>query len=163
MALRRLGGVALDSNGRAISGAAITVFAQNTTTASAIFSDEAGATTKANPFTADTAGRWDFYIDTGVFDIKIVGGGVTYTLEDVTVQNLLIHGPRHSKGGADEIIHANLAGLTANDHVHYLLIDPADGWEGAFMQRFAEMEAMIAELYYLALDNIVTQKQGGVG
>lgn len=163
MALRRLGGVALDSNGRAISGAAITVFAQNTTTASAIFSDEAGATTKANPFTADTAGRWDFYIDTGVFDIKIVGGGVTYTLEDVTVQNLLTHASRHSKGGADEITHANLAGLTANDHVHYLLIDPETGWEGAFMQRIAEMEAMIAELYFIVHGDTMLNKQGGVG
>lgn len=65
--------------------ATITVYAAGTVTASTIYSDTAG-TAKANPFTTDSVGRFSFYADPGLYDIKVSGSGLTtYTVEDVQI------------------------------------------------------------------------------
>lgn len=65
--------------------ATITVYAAGTVTASTIYSDISG-TAQANPFATDAVGRFTFYADPGLYDIKVSGAGITtYTLEDVQI------------------------------------------------------------------------------
>jgi hypothetical protein len=56
----------------------VTVFDVGTSNLSTIASDS-GGTPKANPFTASTAGRWDFWAVQGQYDIQFSGGGITST------------------------------------------------------------------------------------
>lgn len=66
---------------RSFPSATITVFESGTSTLATIFSTEAGAA-KSNPFLADSNGHWDFWADSGRYDIQYSGGGLTspYTL-----------------------------------------------------------------------------------
>lgn len=78
---------ALDSEGRPISGVSVTVREPDTTTAIAetIYAedDSAGNTTKANPFTADSDGRVEVWLD----NPKIVDLLVTKTgYDDITLR-----------------------------------------------------------------------------
>lgn len=63
-----------DQNGRAISGATVTVYNAGTTTLATIYSDN-GATTKANPFTTGVDGLYDFYAANGVYDLVFAKPG----------------------------------------------------------------------------------------
>jgi len=65
--------------------ATITVYDVNTVNLSTIYSDPAGMA-KANPFTTDSYGRFNFYADQGKYDIQVSGSGITtYKLEDVPI------------------------------------------------------------------------------
>lgn len=57
-----------DQNGRAISGATVTVYRAGTSTLAALYSDN-GVTAKANPFTTPSDGIYDFYAANGIYDL----------------------------------------------------------------------------------------------
>lgn len=57
-----------DQNGRAISGATVTVYVSGTSTLAPIFSDN-GTTVKSNPFTTGITGLINFYAANGAYDI----------------------------------------------------------------------------------------------
>ena len=67
----------------------VTVYATGTTNLSTIFSDAAGSA-KSNPFTADATGGWAFYADSGYYDVKLSGTGITtpFTIADIQVVGL---------------------------------------------------------------------------
>jgi len=69
---------------RSYPSCTVTVYVPGTTTPATIYSDPTG-TSKANPFTADTSGRWFFYANNGSYDIRLSGGGIPtpFTLGDV--------------------------------------------------------------------------------
>ena len=163
MALKRLNGIAFDSNGNAASGATVSVYTAGTTADADIFSDDAGATAKSNPITSDAAGRFWFYTDSATLDIKVTAGGNSYTLEDVSVENLLTHASRHQSGGADELDHGTLGGLGDSDHPHYLVIDPTvetQLFESPIYQRLAEMDALITELFEMVMGDTIAEPPG---
>ena len=157
-------GVALDSNGNALASPSVTVYTAGTTTAVSIYSDRAGATAKANPFTGDAAGRWAFYVATGRYDLVFVAGTNTYTLEDVEVQDLLTHASRHYTGAADPIdpdqltittalsqIVAASSGLkTAIQALESYLVDP----DGDHFWWKENIEAALKDLYELAEEGV---------
>jgi len=62
--------VGIDSQGNAVTTTRVSVYARGTTTLSTIYTTEAGATPKSNPFNA-TTGFIDFWVDPGEYDIQI--------------------------------------------------------------------------------------------
>jgi hypothetical protein len=60
---------------RSYPSCTITVYQTGTTTLASIASDSSG-TPKSNPFTADTDGYWSWYAQSGVYDVKMSGGGL---------------------------------------------------------------------------------------
>jgi hypothetical protein len=80
----------------------INVFLPGTTTNVTIYSDE-GVTSKANPFSGDAFGRYDFYVANGDYDIRVEGAGVSaYTLGDVSIFDARTH--VHGVGGVTAIV-----------------------------------------------------------
>ena len=89
--MRKFNGVARKSDGAIAPNATITVYEAGTSnvvgtdTNYSLYSDE-GTTTKSNPFTADSQGRFSFYVQEGDYDIQISGTGITtYKLQDVSI------------------------------------------------------------------------------
>lgn len=70
--------IVLNSQGKPVPGAIVTVFLAGTMTPASLFSDFAG-TILSNPTTADVLGNYNFYIAPGVYDIQISGIGITTT------------------------------------------------------------------------------------
>jgi len=65
--------------------ASITVYSAGTTTKVTIYSDADGSA-QSNPVSTDSYGRFVFYADPGLYDIRVSGTEFTaYTLEDVTI------------------------------------------------------------------------------
>lgn len=81
--------VVKDEQGRPIAAASIAVYQPGTTTAitETIYDDATGAGTLSNPLTADSAGRFQFYlVQPKRVDLYVSKTGyTTYTLEDVDV------------------------------------------------------------------------------
>jgi hypothetical protein len=75
-ALDHFSHVAQDQNGRAVSGATVTVYQAGTTTLAALYADN-GVTLKANPFTTAIDGVYDFYAASARYDITIRKTGYT--------------------------------------------------------------------------------------
>ncbi len=69
---------------RSFKSCTVTVYDAGTVDVATIYSDNS-ATPKANPFTAASTGQWFFYADSGRFDIRFSGGGISvpFTLGDV--------------------------------------------------------------------------------
>ena len=91
MRYKKFNGVARKGDGSIASGATITVYEAGTSnvvgidTNYKIYSDE-GTTELSNPFTADSTGKFGFYVQPGDYDIQISGTGVsTYKLQDVSI------------------------------------------------------------------------------
>lgn len=63
-----------DQNGRAISGATVTVYNAGTGTLATIYSDN-GTTVKANPFTTGVDGIYDFYAANGRYSVTFAKAG----------------------------------------------------------------------------------------
>lgn len=90
------------STNQVIPTPTITVYLPGTTTTVTIYSDE-GTTPKANPFSGDAFGRYDFYVANGDYDIKVEGAGVSaYTLADVSIFDVRTH--YHGVGGVAAIV-----------------------------------------------------------
>ncbi len=53
----------------------VTVYLTGTLTLATLFSDNS-STPLANPFTADSSGRWGFFADDGSYDVRFAGGGL---------------------------------------------------------------------------------------
>lgn len=61
---------------RSYPGCTVTVYLTGTLTLATIYSDNLG-TPKANPFTASGSnGAWFYYVNDGVYDVKMNGGGI---------------------------------------------------------------------------------------
>lgn len=67
-AMEHLSQALQDQNGRAISGATVTVYQSGTATLATLYSDN-GVTVKPNPFTTGIDGIYDFYAADGVYDL----------------------------------------------------------------------------------------------
>lgn len=67
--------------------ATVTVYLTGTLTTATLYSDPSG-TAKSNPFTASSNAYWSFYIDSGTYDIRFSGGGITtpFTWSGVTTE-----------------------------------------------------------------------------
>jgi len=79
------------------------------------------------------------------------------------VENLLLHASRHQKGGADLLDHGTLAGLSDNDHPQYLVVDPTvetQLFESPILQRMAEMDALITELFEMVMGDTIAEPPG---
>lgn len=67
--------------------ASVQVFIQNTLNAATIYSDD-GITTKTNPLTTDAAGKFDFYVANGRYDLTFSGVGLsTFTQKNVDIHD----------------------------------------------------------------------------
>lgn len=67
----------------------ITVYRAGTLTLATIYTDSSG-TSKANPFTADSSGYYEFYADNGRYDIKFSGTGIItpFTKADIVIADI---------------------------------------------------------------------------
>lgn len=93
-ALDHYSNVAQDQNGRAVSGATITVYQAGTTLLATLYADN-GTTLKANPFTTAIDGMYDFYAADGRYDITIRKTGYTSIYWDpVKMQGLGLFDPQ---------------------------------------------------------------------
>ena len=75
--MQRYQGVALDTTGNIVASATIEVLLQGTATQATIFADNS-YTAKANPFTGDADGSFEFHARNGRYDIKITKTGFTF-------------------------------------------------------------------------------------
>ena len=76
----------IKENGTPVAGAAITVYKNGTFEKARLFSDEDGLNPIDNPISADAAGRYEFYVANGDYDMKHEGPSlVTFTLYDITI------------------------------------------------------------------------------
>ena len=87
--------VVLNSNGQPVASASVLVRPTGSTATASIFGDVAGTSTRANPLTADSAGRFWYYGTNGRYDLVVSGSYIQTTtvtdviLEDVPLSNLL--------------------------------------------------------------------------
>lgn len=72
-------------SGATIGGASVTVTAPGTGALAQLYEDRDGEDNAANPFTADSDGRVQFYLAPGRYNISATGGGVTINYPDVLV------------------------------------------------------------------------------
>lgn len=76
---------------RSYPNASVTVYARGTLTLATIYSNS-GGTVKANPFAANSSGKWEFYGDNSSYDVQFSGGSppntipIPFTLSDVGCQ-----------------------------------------------------------------------------
>lgn len=89
--MKHYNGVVIDNAGNAMAGALVSIYATGTSTLATLYSDE-GVTTKTNPVTADSYGRFNFYVADGDYDITASGSSITtYTLTDVSIVDVYTH------------------------------------------------------------------------
>src|SRR5215475_13780697 len=64
----------------------VTVYQTGTLTLATIYSDASG-TSLSNPFTAQSSGRFQFFLDPGTYDIKLSDGGIPapFTISSVSI------------------------------------------------------------------------------
>lgn len=75
--MQKYSNVARDQYGNIVTGVTITVYAKGTTDLSTIYSDD-GVTGKANPFSNDSDGSFEFYAANGHYDVKLTKTGFTF-------------------------------------------------------------------------------------
>jgi hypothetical protein len=75
--MQKFFGAAQDKSGNALGSATVTVYLAGTTTTASIFSDNV-FTVKANPFTGDADGSFEFYAGDGRYDVKVVKTGFSF-------------------------------------------------------------------------------------
>lgn len=73
--------------GDAVGGASVYVYTANTTTKIALYSGPYTVfPVVSNPITTDGYGRFTFFAEPGIYDLKIVGSNITtHTVEDVRI------------------------------------------------------------------------------
>lgn len=92
--MQRYQDVVIDSNGQPVPSATVLVRPVGSTNTATIYSTNTGTSTRANPVTADSSGRFWFYGTNGRYDLVVSGSYVTTTtaadvmLEDVPLTNL---------------------------------------------------------------------------
>lgn len=71
------------------AGATVTVRRESDAGLATLYSDKVGVTQIANPFTADSSGRFEFYVvgDSGGYKITVVSGADTHTLHHQALGN----------------------------------------------------------------------------
>ena len=92
----------IKENGTPVAGATITVYKTGTLDKASLFSDENGSIQLPNPTAADGAGRYEFYVANGDYDLKHEGDGlVTFTLHDITIYDPYINEARVKADATD--------------------------------------------------------------
>lgn len=89
--MQRFLGLVVDSAGAPMSGVTVTVKKAGTGTNASLFSDD-GITTKANGFTNDSDGTYEWYAANGRYDIVFTKAGKTFT--DANSQDIILYDPR---------------------------------------------------------------------
>jgi len=118
---------------RSFPNCTVTVYQAGTQSLATIFSD-AASTAQANPFTANSAGRWFFYAaNNAAYDIRMSGGGIPapFTLGDVLVPGNGIPGPPGPPGTISSIrLAAQFPGVDCGDQINHAYADlPPRGGE----------------------------------
>jgi len=91
----RYTGVVFDSEGNPLDGVTVTVKKAGTAVNASLFSDD-GITTKANGFTNDADGSFEFYAPNGRYDIVYTKTGIPFTGSNST--DLILYDPRDDMG-----------------------------------------------------------------
>lgn len=79
----------IDSNGKPLGGAVVLVRPTGSTSTSLIYSDIAGTSSKANPITADSLGRFGFYAANSRLDLVVTATNIgTATVTDVSMEDV---------------------------------------------------------------------------
>lgn len=86
-------------------GATVTIYNTGTLVAATCYADAAG-TPKANPFTADSTGYWYAYVESGRYDVRFSGTGITspFTYSDIIADD----------SGIDYVINSQSFGTTGD-------------------------------------------------
>lgn len=118
MALYHYKRIVRDSDGDVVPSVTVEVNQASSETNQAIYSDSAG-TVKSNPFTSDSDGIYEFWVDEGAtIDIDFTKSGFSIdSLNGITI-------PLISSGGVD---HGSVAGLADDDHAQYALLAGRSG------------------------------------
>lgn len=74
--MRHFYDIVLNEHGVPVPNATVSVYLTGTQTLAALFSDD-GLTTKSNPTFTDTAGRFNFYVEDGRYDLTVTGSNIT--------------------------------------------------------------------------------------
>lgn len=84
---------------RSFPSSTVSVFNAGTAVLASIFSDS-GGTPKANPFTANTDGSWNFWANPGSYDVQFSGQGITtpFTLPNFFVPDTAVTAPLPDPG-----------------------------------------------------------------
>ena len=82
--MQKIFGVALDTAGNAIGSATVTVTLTNPSSTLATLYSDTAYTAKANPFTTDSDGTYEFYVANGRYDLTLVKGGYTFDVASTT-------------------------------------------------------------------------------
>src|SRR5262245_6769596 len=88
--MQRFVGTIYDKDGKALEGALITVKKAGTSTNATLYADN-GITTKANGFTNDSNGSYEFYVQNGRYDIIPTKAGLTFDNNDLA--DLVLYDP----------------------------------------------------------------------
>jgi hypothetical protein len=128
----------VDSNGNVIGSATITVYDAGTTNLASIFTDVGLGTPKANPFTSNADGTFQFFAAPGEYKLKMEKTGFTTTEVDYVpvgigvASSRLINTTAPLTGGGDlsadrtlaitqsGIDHGSIGGLADDDHSNYV-------------------------------------------
>lgn len=102
-------------SGATIGGASVTVTVPGTGALAQLYEDRDGEDNAANPFTADSDGRVQFYLAPGRYNISATGGGVTINYPDVLVGLEFVDGVQ-SVETIDDL--RNLTGLTNGQSIY---------------------------------------------
>lgn len=100
-----------DQNGRAISGATVTVYNAGTTTLATIYSDN-GVTTKNNPITTGVDGIYDFYAANGSYSLVFSKTG--YFFDPAKTARIALFDVNDGGGGSNAPLNATYITQTAN-------------------------------------------------
>ena len=92
----------IKEDGTPVVGARITVYEAGTMNKANLFSDKNGQNPLPNPTAADGAGRYEFYVTNGDYDLKHEGDGlITFTLYDITIYDPYINEARVKTDATD--------------------------------------------------------------
>ena len=139
MSLSHYQSTAVDEAGNVLSGATVTVRREADGSLASIKSDRGGASAKANPFTTDADGAFDFYAVGGAYKITVVSGSLTRTYRYVAL------------GTAAELDASDLAGLHGLLYERLTSTSAASITSGKFSGNNADL-ALATVLYFSTTD-----------
>lgn len=112
-----------DASGNKLDGVTVTIKKAGTGTNATLFSDD-GITSKANPFTNDSDGSFEFRAANGLYDIVLAKAGKTFT--DDNSAAILLYDPRDDAGAA-----------MVRDDFNAIFITGSDLLSGGYHYRFS--------------------------
>lgn len=137
-----------DTKGNAMGNVTVSVYLAGTQDLATIYSDT-NSTLKANPFTTDATGSYDFYAATALYDIalscSVCYGGRSYTFDAARNMNISILDPGELAAAGATLQTVVTAGSTANgvdeSHPFELLGSGAQALYGLSIDRTSSGES----------------------